>query len=242
MAAPEHRILPDGSRVDLDTGSSVEVAFEPGLRRVRLSRGQAHFDVAKDPDRPFVVSAGGVEVRAVGTAFAVQLATDDVEVVVTEGRVEVGNAGGTEPSSTDATTGQVDPSGRAPANEGHKPSAAVLVAAGNRIVVPVAMPLAATAVPLTSTELEQRLAWRQSRLEFTDTSLAEAAALFNARNGKRLRIDDPNVAALRITGVFRADNVEGFAALVSSSFDLDLSVSAKDAGLTLSARNTAASR
>src|SRR5258708_5796577 len=80
---PERRTLPDGSFVELKFGAEIAVDYSGLLRRVSLKNGEAHFAVAKNKDRPFVVEAGGVEVRAVGTAFSVQLGSKQVEVLVT---------------------------------------------------------------------------------------------------------------------------------------------------------------
>lgn len=84
--------LADGSKVQLNTDSAVIVNFSREERRVRLERGEAHFTVAKDPARPFIVMAGGIDVRAVGTAFNVRLLSDSVDVLVTDGKVAVGAA------------------------------------------------------------------------------------------------------------------------------------------------------
>lgn len=192
---PETRTLSDGSDVDFLPGSTIEVDFGGEFRRVRLAAGEAHFSVAKDPSRPFVVSVGGIEVRAVGTAFVVRLNADEVEVVVTEGRVAL-----TKPGQGD----------------GGRP-AIVALDAGRRAVVPRASSAAPVVSDAEAGMLATRLTWRQPRLEFSDTTVAEAAALFNRTNGGRLRIADRDVAARRITGVFRADNLDGFVALLEST-------------------------
>jgi transmembrane sensor len=90
VAAIEQHTLEDGSIVELNRGAEVAVLYTPGERHVRLERGEAHFTVAKNPSRPFIVSAGGVDVRAVGTQFDVRLDSAEVQVLVTEGRVRVG--------------------------------------------------------------------------------------------------------------------------------------------------------
>ncbi|MET7244962.1 FecR family protein [Methylobacterium sp. EM32] len=88
-----HASLPDGSRVDLNTGTALALHF-PGIeRRVSLLRGEAVFDVARDPARPFVVEGGGVSVRAVGTVFYVRADGAAPSVGVAEGRVDVAVAG-----------------------------------------------------------------------------------------------------------------------------------------------------
>ncbi|MEQ9557395.1 MAG: FecR family protein [Rhodospirillales bacterium] len=84
--------LPDGSTVDLNTASAIAVDFAPddtGPRRVRLLRGEAAFDVAKNPDRPFTVAAGGGISRVLGTVFSVRVLGDGASVTLLEGRVAV---------------------------------------------------------------------------------------------------------------------------------------------------------
>ena len=89
IPTPERLTLEDGSVVELNHGGKLEIDFSSETRRVRLVRGEANFTVAKNPERPFVVNAGGVDVRAVGTVFNVRLAREAVEVVVSEGRVKL---------------------------------------------------------------------------------------------------------------------------------------------------------
>ncbi|MFM2288753.1 MAG: hypothetical protein RL684_1896 [Pseudomonadota bacterium] len=88
--------MADGSRLTLNTNSQVRVAMTKGERHIDLAYGEAFFHVSKDPGRPFVVEAGGKRVIAVGTQFSVRREGNDVEVVVTEGRVRVEDAGVTE--------------------------------------------------------------------------------------------------------------------------------------------------
>ncbi|MBI4625960.1 MAG: FecR domain-containing protein, partial [Verrucomicrobia bacterium] len=126
---PETRILPDGSKAELRPGADLVVEFTRYVRRLSLRKGEAHFQVTKDPDRPFVVAVSGVEVRAIGTAFAVELNHTAVAVLVTEGRVKVdrfaGPAGGTVPR------GGPTPAAAPPLTLGS-------VDAGNRLVVELA--------------------------------------------------------------------------------------------------------
>jgi transmembrane sensor len=85
--------LADGSRLLLNTASEVAVDYSAGRRNLRLVAGEAWFDVAKDPKRPFVVQAGRHAVTAVGTSFDVRLEPDGLRVAVVEGRVAVDAAG-----------------------------------------------------------------------------------------------------------------------------------------------------
>jgi transmembrane sensor len=84
--------LLDGSKITLNTNSRVHFALTATERRVELQEGEAFFDVAKDPSRPFVVQAGGKRVVAVGTKFSVRRDGDAIEVVVTDGKVRVESA------------------------------------------------------------------------------------------------------------------------------------------------------
>jgi transmembrane sensor len=181
VIAAERATLPDGSVAEFAPESRIEPRFDAAERRVRLVQGEVHFAVRKDAARPFVVEAGGVAVRAVGTAFAARLEPARVRVVVTEGTVAVGGT---------------------------------LVSAGNEISVATGNPPPAAPSALDPAAIAQRLAWRAPRLEFTETTLAEAAALFAAHAGPRLVPADAAVGALRVTGVFRADNAEGFVDLL----------------------------
>ncbi|MGH7958663.1 MAG: FecR family protein, partial [Opitutaceae bacterium] len=79
--------LPDGSVARLNASTGIAVDFRRRERHVRLLRGEAHFTVARDAARPFVVEASGLAVRAVGTAFTVSTRAGAVEVLVTEGKV-----------------------------------------------------------------------------------------------------------------------------------------------------------
>lgn len=81
--------LEDGSVITLNTDSRVRVRYEQGRRSIELLRGEAMFDVAKDRQRPFVVSAGDARVTAVGTSFTVKRSAAQVDVLVREGIVQV---------------------------------------------------------------------------------------------------------------------------------------------------------
>lgn len=98
----------DGSTITLNTDSAIRVALDERQRRVRLNQGEAFFQVAKDPNRPFIVGVDGVQVIAVGTAFSVRRDGDDVLVAVTEGVVKIEGDG----HSVPVAAGNVARSGR----------------------------------------------------------------------------------------------------------------------------------
>lgn len=203
LLLPSVRSLPDGSVIELGDGAEVAVEFSPAYRRVVLKRGEAHFQVAKNPARPFIVAAGGVELRAVGTAFVVQLGPQDIQVFVTEGRIAVDSPGRDKDSSSPippTTLAQVD--------------------AGNGVAVNVSPGSGPQVRPLSLGEQGARTAWLRPRLEFAGTPLIEAAALMNRHGRVQLHIEDPTIAQLRISGVFGAENTEAFVRLLESTFDI----------------------
>lgn len=204
LLRPEQRTLPDGSRVELRDGARIAADFTGPLRRVSLEAGEAHFQVARDPARPFVVAVGPVEVRAVGTAFTLQRTAAHVDILVTAGRVAV---------STQAAPA-ADP-GRARTSEvlldtGHRTSVALAPGADGAPAVEV--------VP--ATELSERLAWRRPRLELNGTPLAQALPLFNEHCHPQLALGDPALGSLRISGVLRADNTDSLLRLLEGEFGL----------------------
>jgi transmembrane sensor len=96
-ARGEHRVvqLADGSRIELDGATSLDVRFDSGSRTVEMQRGEAYFDVAHAPDRPFVVRAGEASTRVLGTAFSVDIGQTSVKLAVYRGKVRFGGASGT---------------------------------------------------------------------------------------------------------------------------------------------------
>jgi transmembrane sensor len=209
VAPMEERVLEDGSKIQLNRGAAVTVNFTPGERLVRLERGEAHFAVAKNPARPFIVDAGGVRVRAVGTAFDVRIGAAAVAVLVTEGRVQF---------NVPAAPANPDGPSRDPTLPVPAPTTQV-IDVGQRAVVSFA-PSGPTSrvVRVSAGEMERLLAWQPRLLDFTTTPLSEILAEFNRHNQVLLTIADPDLATLRISASFRSDNIEGFVRLLEASF------------------------
>ncbi len=192
--AYRQRVLDDGTLVELNRGARIAAAFTAAERRVRLEHGEALFTVAKNPARPFVVEAAGVTVRAIGTAFNVRIAAAGVDVLVTEGRVQL-----------------------------ERPTAPLaappLLDAGQRVTIPFAGP-PPPAAAVSREEIERALGWQPRLLEFVSTPLAEVAAEFNRRNRVQLVIADEALRALPIGASFRSDNLDGFVRLLEASFGI----------------------
>jgi len=185
--------LADGSRIDLNTNSRLDVAYTKAVRRLDLERGEAFFKVAKNPARPFVVHAGAWRVTAVGTAFTVKLRGGDIDVVVTEGRVRI------DPPATGGASARP-----------------IFASAGQAATATGAAPIVR---PLSAAAIDMALSWRDGLLIFEGRPLGEVAAEFNRYNQVQLVVD-PSATGVIVDGSFRATNVEGFLRLLRQGFDV----------------------
>ena len=197
----ERRILEDGSSVELNRGAVVTAVFSASERRATLVRGEAYFTIAKNPARPFIVHAGGVDVRAVGTAFSVRLDQAAVEVLVTEGRVAVGRT----------------PPAPAANPAGPRATEPPLVTAGQRATVSLTNEGPPQIASVTTQGIVPHLAWQPQLLDFSSAPLAAAIAEFNRRNRVQFVLVDAELAGMPIIASIRSDNVEGFAHFLAAS-------------------------
>lgn len=203
---PREVTLADGTLVRMNEGSEIVERFTVDERHVTLARGEAHFTVTRNPSRPFIVTAGSLRVRAVGTAFNVNLQPARIEVLVTEGKV--GLEQGDRPL---------------PAGSGLEP---LHLVARELAVAPAGTALpggpAITVTPVDDAVIAKALGWQDALLRLGGATLAEIAAEFGRRTGQRVVIPDAAVAQLRVGGRFRADDVEGFADLLATTFEIDV--------------------
>lgn len=188
--------LADGSVVALNTNTIVETDLSRRYRQIFLRKGEAHFQVAHDRTRPFLVHAGDAVVRAVGTEFEVRLRNDQhVDVVVNEGRVEV------QATAVPAVA----------AGEAHvRPVAVAAVralSAGQELSTATAD---YTVTPVSAERLSSELAWREGAIIFDGEPLADAIAEVERYTDARIVVSDARTAALPVGGRFRTDDVQGF--------------------------------
>jgi transmembrane sensor len=198
--------LQDGSIVFLNTNSKVRVRWLPQERHIDLVRGEARFKVAKDALRPFIVATTTAGVRAVGTVFNVRAEAASTQVAVLEGQVEV----------TVASTQEVVEDTQAPAKEG---SAAVPARTASRVRLAAGERAAVTSVGIetnTGPPIESVLAWTERRLVFRDQPLNAVLREFNRYRVQPLVLDDPALAALKISGVFDLSDPESLIAYLST--------------------------
>jgi transmembrane sensor len=198
--------LDDGSRVHLNTDTRVLVHYDKLTRHVSLERGEALFEVAKRPDWPFIVTAGGREIKALGTEFVVRRDGKRLSVVLMEGKVTVELRGGaTQSASVGATHGTEGQSNRSP------PEAETFtLIPGDRVTfVGSATPTLDRPAP------ERTTAWLRGEVALDNTSLADAVAEMNRYSHRRIVADDPALAAIRVSGIFQAGDLANFAQAVA---------------------------
>lgn len=191
----EIRRLPmsDGSIAAINTESAIRVAMTEQQRNVELVRGEVWFKVAKNPERPFVVTAGDARVQAVGTAFSVRRHEDGAEVLVTEGTVKAWLNGADQP--------------------------AVILKAGDRTFIGAKI---APAVDHAPEVVDNALAWREGKIALAGKTLADVAADYNRYNRTQIVIRDPGLGGERLFGRFSTDDPEGFSNAVAQAFDAEV--------------------
>ena len=206
--------LKDGSILNLNTDSEASVFYSEGERRVYLSRGEAHFEVASNADRPFVVYAGGGRVRALGTAFNVKLADEKIEVFVDEGVVEVSaNAkkSGDFESSMGLPSDRSDPGSAAPTSvvleRGHAATYAEQI-------------IRAEKVP--EQRIDQRTAWRRGKWIFQGETLTEVLDEVSRYSDVDFVIGDPKLAEMRVGGYFDIGDIDGLMEVLESGLGIRL--------------------
>jgi transmembrane sensor len=192
------RRLTDSSVLHLNTDSAVTIRYGKTERLVTLNSGQADFEVAPEPDRPFRVFAGSAEVIAIGTQFDVRLEHEATVVTVVEGRVAVG------PSPLLEKTGANSSLDRPPRFVQVGANQQIRVAAGEWPAMPATV------------DAQRITAWLQRQIVFEEEPLEHVAAEFNRYTPKPIEIATPGLRNLQISGVFATDDQEAFIAFLRS--------------------------
>ena len=183
-------VLPDGSKITLNTGSAVHTDFSGHERRVTLVRGEAFFDVAKDRTRPFIVQAGSRRVIAVGTAFDVRLQEREMKVTLVEGKVKVVQTA--IPGAGDTARAQVD--------------VGVELEAGSSL-----MTREDGTERIEHLDAVRATSWTSGKLVFDGERLADVVAEMNRYSHERLEIGDPALNEKQVSGVFEPTSGPAFA-------------------------------
>lgn len=206
--------LADGSVMVLNTNTRVEVQFDTRRRGIRLLAGEAHFEVAKHSDWPFMVYAGNGYVKAVGTAFSVRLTGKEVGITVSEGTVQV--------VADAASLGADDQSARA--GQTLVLSERGVARYGTRIEQVEYLP---------EPVLQQREAWKSGRWVFEGDRLADVIEEAQRYTDRQLRIVDPVLAELKVGGSFRAGDVNSLLSALERGFDVQVTAVGEQLQLSL---------
>lgn len=203
--------LPDGSVTTLNTNSELKVDYREGERRVKLLRGQALFQVAKNPNLPFRVYAGDRRITALGTEFDVRLEGARVKVSLIEGSVRVAQV---KPRSSQVL-----------------PTEQVVMTAGEILEAAPASPMR-----VKIADPVQAASWRSGVVVFEDEPLSSAVAEINRYTNRPVALGDASAGAYRVSGVFKTGEPERFAATMAEIFPLEVD-HAPDGAATLRRKN-----
>ncbi|MHA6205945.1 FecR family protein [Dyella soli] len=193
--------LADGTLVQLDRNSRIDVHFDGRYRRIEVVRGNALFDVGKDRARPMLVSVGGHVLQDIGTVFGVKRDAGGDTLTVISGRVRVLEA--KDASRRDADLAELTGDAVADLTAGQQIS---FNDAGHGVAQPV--------------QVARATAWLPSEIRVRHETIGNVARRFNAYTSKPLIIDDARIADRRISGIFLANNPEAFAAYLATLPDV----------------------
>lgn len=185
--------LSDGSKIELNSGSTLRAAIGDGTREVWLDKGEAYFSIAKRDGQRFIVHAGYRTITVLGTKFNVRRESGRLVLSVIEGRVSLADS-------------KTDDNGRA-----------VIVTGGDMAVADGASTVVTADL---GDKVSEAVSWRDGVLTFDQSTLAEAAAEFNRYNEKSIMITDAAAAEIRIGGSFKWNNVDAFARLMREAYGL----------------------
>jgi len=199
-----HR-LADNSILHLNTDSAVTVRYSDNERLVVLSSGEAEFEVAHTPERPFRVFAGRAEIVDLGTKFDVRLENKSTVVTVVEGRIAVGLSATAESGSE---------------SHGYTPRL-VQVDAGQQITVADGWPPTPVAV-----DPQRTTSWLHRQIMFENEPLERVASEFNRYAQKPIEITTPALRNVQVSGVFATDNTAAFIAFLRTLKGVHVEVTA----------------
>lgn len=195
--------LADGSKAHLNTNSVIQVEYSDSARIVRLLRGEAKFDVAHNPERPFIVFAGNQQVMAVGTEFVVRLVADNILVTVTDGKVRLSRSS----EISDVPTGAQE---------------AVLISEGEVVdfnMTDKSPPPEPKKASLQ--EMNRRLSWLERVLVFDNERLEDVVAEISRYVPDQIVIEDEELRSVRISGRFRIGDGKALLEAMKASFDVE---------------------
>ena len=191
-------VLDDGSLINMNTLSSIEIDYSANFRDIYLLDGEAFFTVAHDPNRPLRVWSGNTVTQAIGTEFNVRKSNSSTTVTVLSGKVSV----------TDKDMGK-------------------LVADKSRIFATAGEEVTSTIpgkfLKQQEINLEKRLSWKERKLIFSGEPLIVVISEFNRYNKTQLTVSSNEAAQLSISGIFSTTKPDSFIEFLRTSDELTVS-------------------
>jgi transmembrane sensor len=217
----EQRIvnLDDGSRIHLNSATTIDVDIGRTARRLRLVRGEAFFDVAKDPSRPFIVTAGEHSVTALGTSFVVRFDPHHLAVTLVEGRVAVTEQGASGAAASLKAIAGKDDNIPAPSLQSGTSDAGNIFVLGPGERVTFSDGESAT---VDQPRADATAAWRRGEVVLNDTPLSDAVVEMNRYQRQQIVLEADDIGQLSISGIYRAGSNEDFANAVAVVYDLEV--------------------
>tara|TARA_R110001583_G_scaffold148296_1_gene300223 strand:- start:4530 stop:5708 length:1179 start_codon:yes stop_codon:yes gene_type:complete len=227
--------LPDGSILWLNSSSTVQINYTEKYRRINLLEGEAHFQVAKNADRPFEVYAGDRLVRAIGTAFTVHKLEGKIEVLVSEGTVELAIIEKTlvvipddyDPIAIKKEFEQTP--GTSSSDKGLTTTSPASLkkilgklTAGQRISIPINNDDLSEIDDLDTSEITRFLSWKEGRLVFAGESLEEVIKEITRHTQVKIDVLDPQLKSMRIGGQFQVGETDTLFYVLESGFGISV--------------------
>ncbi|MEN5253176.1 FecR domain-containing protein [Alcaligenes aquatilis] len=207
MAHAQQRVtLADGSIATLDRDTHLSTTWRLRSRDIRLEQGRAYFDVSHSAWRPFHVQAGPVQVRVLGTRFAVEHKLNTVAIIVEQGRVQV-------------------------RDQSHHPDVSHILHADEQLKID-----AAGVGPIEAAQASTLLAWQRGQLLINDQPLEQALSQLQAYLPQTLRVSDPALAQRRVSAVFQLAALDQLPALLPQVWSVQLEPQADGSLLVLPAK------
>jgi transmembrane sensor len=230
-------VMPDGSILWLNSSTTLNVDYSEDYRRINLLKGEAHFEVAKDATRPFEVYADNRLVRAIGTAFTVHKLNGKIEILVSEGTVELAIIDDTLvviPDDFKMIQVEGDFEEKTTTNNQHLKNNRVvhqpakvkkmlgMLTAGQRISIPIQNDNVSNIDELDTSEVTRFLSWREGKLVFAGESLEEVIAEITRHAPVQIDILDPTLKSMRIGGQFQVGETNTLFSVLESGFGISV--------------------
>jgi transmembrane sensor len=200
--------LPDSSKIVLNTNSFVQVKYTQNSRIIELLRGEIHIDVAHDISRPLSVIAGGKVIQAVGTAFNVEVRSERVELIVTDGKVLVAQKDNTVENDIEQMAKRL-------------PKSSLAISKGEKVDLDIFGKKHGKVIKTDPIEIAANLSWRQGNIIFRGESLAEAMLEISRYTDIKFELsDDKELQKVQVAGLFKTGDVTGLLDVLTRNFNI----------------------